>query len=383
MQANDITRERLRRLAGFRADDAKVLSLFINLDPREFATAAARSTEVRSLLDRAARLIREDGGLGHAAQASLRADLERIEAELGGGVLDAKGAHGLAVFAASAVDLFEVLKLSEPVDHDPVIADSPFIEPLSAIGPAERWCVLLVNRRVARLFCGPGAALEEVEMIEDALRRRHDQGGRSQANYQRSIDKDADDHLRHAAKVAFAHLQADLPVGILVGAPHELAGDFEAHLHPYLRARLAGRLDLDVEHTSADDVRRAAATRIEAAAREGEDAALARLVEAFAGGPGRAASGLPEVLAVVHEQRVETLLVEAGFAAPGVRCPTCGWLGADEAAGCPADGSATERVDDIVEAAVERALTQAADVRVLRDRAELASHGRIAAVLRF
>jgi hypothetical protein len=32
---------------------------------------------------------------------------------------------------------------------------------------------------------------------------------------------------------------------------------------------------------------------------------------------------------------------------------------------------------------VERALTQAADVRVLRDRAELASHGRIAAVLRF
>ena len=40
-------------------------------------------------------------------------------------------------------------------------------------------------------------------------------------------------------------------------------------------------------------------------------------------------------------------------------------------------------VDDLVEAAVERALTQAADVRVLRDRAELASHGRIAAVLRF
>jgi peptide chain release factor subunit 1 len=384
MQANDITRERLRRLAGLRAgDDAKVLSLFVNLDPREFATAAARSTEVRSLLDRAARLIREGNGLSHAAQASLRADIERIEAELGGGGLDAKGAHGLAVFASSAIDLFEVLKLSEPVDHDPVIADAPFIEPLSAIGPPERWCALLVNRRVARLFCGPGAALEEVELIQDELRRRHDQGGWSQANYQRSIDKDADDHLRRAAKVAFAHLQDDLPAGILVGAPAELAGDFEAHLHPYLRERLAGRLDLDVEHTSADDVRRAAATRIEAAAREREDAALARLVEAFAGGPGRAASGLAQVLAAVHEQRVETLLVEAGFAAPGVRCPTCGWLGADEATECPADGSATERADDIVETAVERALTQAADIRVLRDRAELASHGRIAAVLRF
>jgi peptide subunit release factor 1 (eRF1) len=383
MQANDITPERLRRLAGTRAGDAKVLSLFVNLDPREFATPAARRTEVRSLLDRAARRVREEDGLSHAAQASLRADLERLEAEFGTSGLDAKGAHGLAVFTASAVDLFEVLKLPEPVEHDPVIADTPFVEPLSAIGTPDRWCALLVNRRVARLFCGPGAALQEIAHIEDDVRGRHDQGGWSQPNYQRSIDKDADDHLRRAAQVAFEELKADLPAGLLVGAPSEVASAFESHLHPYLRDRLAGRLDVDVEHASADDVRRAAAPRVEAAARQHEDAAIARLVEAFAGGPGRAASGLPEVLAVLHEQRVETLLVEAGFAAPGVRCPTCGWLGADETAECPADGSATEHVDDIVEAAVERALTQAADIHVLRDRAELASHGRIAAVLRF
>jgi len=383
MQANDITPERLRRLAGIRAGDAKVLSLFVNLDPREFAAPAARRTEVRSLLDRAARRVRDEDGLSHAAQASLRSDLERLEAELGAGGLDAKGAHGLAIFAASTLDLFEVLKLPEPVEHDPVIADTPFIEPLSAIGAPQRWCALLVNRRVARLFCGQGAALEEIEHIEDDVRGRHDQGGWSQPNYQRSIDKDADDHLRRAAQVAFERLKDDLPAGLLVGAPSEVASAFESHLHPYLRDRLAGRLDVDVEHASADDVSRAAAPRIEAAAREHEDAAVARLIEALAGGPGRAASGLAEVLAVLHEQRVETLLVEGGFAAPGVRCPTCGWLGADETAECPADGSATEHVDDIVEAAVERALTQAADIHVLRDRAELASHGRIAAVLRF
>ncbi len=382
MQANDITQERLRRLAGIRPGEAKVLSLFLSLDPREFATAPARSTEIRSVLDRAARMIREDEALDHEARAALRADLERVHAELGGG-MDARGAHGLAVFASSAADLFEVLRLSEPVDHDPVIADAPFIEPLSAIGAPERWCVLLVNRRVARLFCGPGAALEEVELIEDDLRRRHDQGGWSQANYQRSIDKDVADHLRHAAEVAFAHLKRDLPEGILIGAPPELASEVEGHLHPYLRERLAGRLEIDVEHTSADEVRRAAAPSIERAAQAREDAALARLAEAFGAGSGRAASGLPEVLAAVHEQRVEILLVDDGFAAPGVRCPTCGWLGTDDAAACPADGSAVEHLGDVVEAAVERSLTQAADIRVLRDRAELTSHGHVAAVLRF
>jgi len=382
MQANDITRERLRRLADTRPAQGKVLSLFLNLDPREFATAPARSTEIRSMLDRAARRVRDHESLTHEERAALRADLERTQAELGDGGL-AKGAHGVAVFASGPAGLFEVLKLSEPIEHDPVIADAPFIVPLSAIGPPDRWCVVLVNRRTARLLCGVSGQLEEVELIRDDVHGQHDQGGWSQANYQRSIDKDADDHLRHAAKVAFARLQDDLPVGILVGGPQELAGDFEAHLHPYLRERLAGRLDLDVEHTSGDDVRRAAAPRIEAAAREREDAALARLVEAFAGGHWRAASGLPEVLAAVHEQRIETLLVEAGFAAPGVRCPSCGWLGADQTEACPADGTATERLSDVVEAAVERALTQAADIRVLRDRAELTSHGRIAAVLRF
>ena len=382
MQANDITHERLRRLAGIRAGEAKVLSLFLSLDPREFATPPARSTEVRSVLDRAARMIREDEALDHEARTSLRADLERVQAELGG-AMDARGAHGLAVFASSAADLFEVLKLSEPVDHDPVIADAPFIEPLSAIGAPERWCVLLVNRRVARLFCGPGAALEEFELIEDDLRRRHDQGGWSQANYQRSIDKDVADHLRHAAEVAFARLKRDLPVGILIGAPAELASEFEGHLHPYLRERLAGRLEIDVEHTSPDEVRRAAAPSIERAAQAREDRALARLAEAFGAGSGRAASGLSEVLGAVHEQRVEILLVDDGFAAPGVRCPTCGWLGAGDDAACPADGSAVEHLGDVVEAGVERSLTQSAEVRVLRDRAELASHGHVAAVLRY
>jgi peptide chain release factor subunit 1 len=383
MQANDITRERLRRLAATRPDGAKVLSLFLNLDPREFATPPARATEVRSMLDRAARIVREERSLTHAERASLKEDLERVRVELGDGSPDLKGAHGLAVFASSAADLFEVLRLSEPVDHDPVIADTPYIEPLSAIGTPERWCVLLVNRRIARLLCGTGGALEEIALVEDDIRGQHDQGGWSQANYQRSIEKDVADHLKRVAETAFATLKHGLPAGILVGAPHELAGEFEARLHPYLRDRLAGRLDIDVERSTVEEVRRAAWPRIEEAARRRQDAALARLAEVFAAGGGRAASGLNAVLGAVHEQRVAALLVDAGFSAPGVVCPTCGWLGRPDATECPADGSATEPREDVVEVAVERAVGQDAEIQLLRDRPELASHGHIAALLRF
>jgi len=129
-------------------------------------------------------------------------------------------------------------------------------------------------------------------------------------------------------------------------------------------------------------VRRTAAERIAAVAREREDHALGRLAELF-GSNGRAASGLADVLFAVHEQRVETLLVDRGYTAPGVCCPQCGFLGGKGFSECPADGTPTERRENVVEAALERAIRQSANVHVIRDRPELASHGHIAAILRF
>jgi peptide chain release factor subunit 1 len=382
MQANDITRDRLRTLAQADVGGAKVLSLFLNLDPREFATPPARSTEVRSLLDRAGRLVQKEAEhLTHGQKESLRADLERVGSELGNGT-GTKGAHGLAIFSCSAAGLFEVLRLSEPVDHEPVISDAPYLAPLSAVGAPERWCVVLVNRRSARLLCGSREALEEIALVDDGVRNRHDQGGWSQANYQRSVDKDVQDHLKHVAEVVFLQMKRDLPEGVIVGGPQETVADFEAALHPYVRERLAGRIDIDVDNSSIEDVRRTAAERITAAAREREDRALGRLAELF-GSNARAASGLSDVLAAVHEQRVEALLVDRGYSAPGVCCPQCGFLGGDEVATCPADGTRVERREDVVEAAIARAITQSADVHVLRDRPELASHGHVAAILRF
>jgi peptide chain release factor subunit 1 len=382
MQANDITRDRLRRLADVDVGGAKVLSLFLNLDPREFATPPARSTEIRSLLDRAGRLVREESEqLTHEQKESLKSDLERVAAALGNGA-GTKGAHGMAIFTCSAAGLFEMLRLSEPVDHEPVVSDGPYLAPLSTIGEAGKWCVVLVNRRTARLFCGSSESLDEIALVDDATRNKHDQGGWSQANYQRSVDKDVQDHLKHVAEVVFLQMKAELPDGVLVGGPQETLTDFEGTLHPYLRERLAGRIDIAVENTSPEDVRRTAAERIAVVAREREDQALARLAELF-GSNGRAASGLTDVLTAVHAQRVETLLVDRGYTAPGVCCPQCGFLGGESLLECPADGTPTERRENVVEAAIERAIRQSANVHVVRDRPELASHGHIAAILRF
>src|SRR6202011_4856744 len=51
--ATEITSDRLRELAEARRTDGKVLSLYINLDPREFATPPARASAVNAVLDEA------------------------------------------------------------------------------------------------------------------------------------------------------------------------------------------------------------------------------------------------------------------------------------------------------------------------------------------
>ena len=93
-------------------------------------------------------------------------------------------------------------------------------------------------------------------------------------------------------------------------------------------------------------------------------------------------AGLAPTLSALVERRVDTLVVSDGFEAPGLRCPACDWLGVKGRA-CPVCDTAMDLVDDVVEEAIEAALTQSCRVEVCRDNADLDVLGRVAAMLRF
>ena len=65
MQVSAPGRDQLRQLAELRLDRPVVLSLYLNLDPSEFATPPARKTAIRSLVDEAERRLRDHDGLSH------------------------------------------------------------------------------------------------------------------------------------------------------------------------------------------------------------------------------------------------------------------------------------------------------------------------------
>lgn len=376
MQVSAPDRDQLRRLAEVRLERPVVLSLYLSLDPSEFATPPARKTAVRSLVDEAERRVREQSGLSHEDLSALHASLERASNFLEN-ELPTDGAHGVAVFASEPADLFQVLKLPRSVANQVALGHSPLVGPLARLERHERWCVALVNRRDARILRGSPESLREVEQIHDEVFGQHDQGGLAQSRYQRGVEKEKDDHLKHTGDALMRHFKRQPFQRLIVGGPREVVTAFESKLHQYLQERLAGRIEVDVEHSSPDEVLAAARPLIEELERARELEALERLGE-------RGVAGVENVLPPLHERRVETLVLDEQFGGvPGVQCPECGWL-ALEGDRCPADGSEVIRLDDVTEAMIELSVQQAAELLPVRhERGALEAHGGAAALLRF
>jgi peptide chain release factor subunit 1 len=376
MQVSAPDRDQLRRLAELRLDRPVVLSLYLNLDPSQFATPPARKTSVRSLVDEAERRLRERNGLADEDRKALQASLDRA-ADFLEKDLPSDGAHGLALFASEENDLFEALKLPRSVPNQVAIGHSPLVGPLARLARRERWCLALVNRRDARIFRGSPDGLREIEQIHDDVPGQHDQGGWSQARYQRSIDKDKDDHLKDTGDALMRHFKRQPFERLIVGGPREVVSDFEQKLHHYLQERLAGRIEVDVERSNADQVLEAVRPLIEKLEHKREQDVLEKLGE-------RGACGLENVLPPLNERRVGLLILDEQFGGvTGVQCLECGWLGL-EGDRCPADGSEVAELDDLTEAMIELSVQQAADLLAVRyERGALEAHGGAAALLRF
>jgi peptide chain release factor subunit 1 len=367
-----------------RQEGAPVISFYLDLDPESFATAPARATQIRSLIDEAAREVESDSSLAHDEKQGLREDLKRIDDYLRSPDAPFQGARSLAVFSSTPDGLSEAVQVPRPVQARVVIERRPYVEPLVEATDSRRWCVVLVSRREGRVLAGPADCVRERQSLHDNVHGQHEQGGWSQANYERSVEKDADDHLRRIADAVKRRYLRERFVRLAVGGPHEVVARFEGMLSDELRARLAPeRVHVDLSSATDEQLRAAVSRLVEHDEQRRERGALDLLAERLGAG-GRAAGGPEATLAALNERRVETLLLDSDAIRPnrrGARCPSCGLLTLEDGE-CPADGTTLENVD-LREATVESALAQDAEVLLTRHYRDLGPHEGIAALLRF
>jgi peptide chain release factor subunit 1 len=372
-----------------RTGEHPVVSVYLDLDPSQFATARARATQVRSLIDEAERDGRLAGDeLSHEDRAVLTSDLDRLQEYLGSDELPVSGARTVAVFCSGQDDLFEVIPLGGVIAPRVVIAPTPYLEPLVTAPDDGRTAVVLVSHRSGRIQVGAPRDLVEAEDVSDDVHGRTARGGLSQHNYERSIEADVQHHMRHVAEELYRSWQQEPFSRLVLGGTAQDVDQFASELSNDLRPLLApGRLDLDAETASISEVSKALAPVLDQGREAAGAAALAELQDRL-GAKSRAARGIEDTIEALNERRVETLLLAHNFTAEGVRCPRCGLLYPEGTVNCPTDGGPTTPVTDLREAAVQAAVLQDASVLVFGEGSDpapppLQHGGGIAALLRF
>src|SRR5690606_13283040 len=137
------------------------------------------------------------------------------------------------------------------------------------------------------------------------------------------------------------------------GGSAESVAEVEGLLHPYLKERLTERIHVGA-NASLEEVHDQVLVVQAGAERAIEAAAVARLRDAVGAGR-KGVAGLSATLDALRDRKAEYLLVSHDYVDSGWRCPSCGGLAAvgPTCAGC---SSTMERVDDVVEEAVQDAL---------------------------
>jgi peptide chain release factor subunit 1 len=397
MQLQEMTSARLRALTEVEIPAGRVVSLYLNLDPESFGTIPARQSAVRSAIDELGRRIDDVAGeLGHDELVALREDRARIE-EFLTRELDAEGAHGVAIFACAPADLWEVSRLPHTVDFEVAVDTVPHVEQLARDAAPGTWAVVPISRSRGRILRGDSRRLVQTYRRDDDVHGQHDQGGWSQPRYMRSVDREADAHVRAVLDALYRAYRQRPFDHLLFVAAGDVWPAVERGLHADLEPLLSGRVAADAEIAGPDEILEMVRPEMERVEVERELALVARLSHGLGTGE-RAAAGLQPTLDALLQQRVEALLLLDGFATPGAVCRSCGWMGADaDAARCPVDGEAVVRHDNIADVAIASALQQNASVLVVPRRddpgdletgpsasyLQLQGHGGIAAVLRF
>jgi peptide chain release factor subunit 1 len=374
-----LTWEDVRRLAEYRAPRGSAISLYVDLAPTDSPTPRDATSRVNALLADG----HKDGAaleLSHQEKEALKRDFERIERYFEH-EFERDGAHGLALFCAGLDDLWVSLQLPEAVPDGIKVEREFYLAPLAPlVGRGDGALVAVVNRERGSLYrLRAGRLVEDADLSEEQP-RRHDQGGWSQARFQRHIDELAADHFRRVAEEIDRRVRAATGTRLVIACPEEVRAEFEQLLSQQARHALAGWAAVEA-HAGPPEVQAAVKPVLDRARAEEEAAQLERFREEL-GREGRAVGGWAGTLEAASDARVEVLLYAEGAQGAAWQCPKCGRAAADGGE-CPLDGTPLEERKDGLDVALHLTLAHGGSVCVVHERRDLDPLEGIGALLRF
>ena len=370
----------LREIAAFTAENGCAISLYLDLDPSVSPTAGDAASRVNSLLDDGVRRAAASRNLSHEQRQALNDDLERIRRYLNQ-EFEREGTRGLAVFAAGLDNIWKPIPLIDSVPDGIKIGREFYLAPLvPLVGRGDGALVAVVGREQGRLFRLQGGRLRELANRTEEQHGRHDQGGWSQAGYQRHIEELVGRHLRGVAEELDRQVRRLRSPRVVIVSSEQTRAEFDDLLPSATRNALAGWTQAEA-HASPAELLEAVRPVLDTWRQSQEQGSIERWREER-GRNGRAAAGWSETLEAASDGRVETLLFTEGAERAAFVCPECGR--ASVASGnCPLDGVRMEPEPNGLDLAVHQTLRHGGSVWALQFHQDLDPVEQIGALLRY
>ena len=370
----------LRELAGFRAEKGCAISVYVDLDPTVAPTAADASSRIHSLIHEGEIRAANAHELSHEQREALRGDLVRIR-DFFESEFDRDGSRGVAVFCAGLDNAWRTLPLADPVADKIAVGREFYLSPLvPLVGRGDGALIAVVGRERGSVYIARGGKLEELVDQFDETPGRHDQGGWSQARYQRHIESLVHEHLKVVAEQLDRRVRRLQSPRIVIVTTEETRAELEDVLSHEVKAAIVGWTQAEA-HASRPELLAAAQPILEAWHAKQEQQAAERWREEIGRG-GRATAGWAPTLEAASDARIELLLFQSGAERSAFQCPKCGRVSA-EGGPCPLDGTQMEGRDDGLNLAVHQTLAHGGSVLALRHHQDLEPVEGIGALLRY
>ncbi len=367
-----ITEDDIRALAKVRSNGTPVTSCYLDVDGGRYV----RPDDYERVLDTMLRRVRVRPEVDESVTADLAWIVDRVAEGF-----DRSVTRGVAIFACGVMDLFVVHELPVSVRSELLVNPTPAVGQLELVlQQSEKVAVLAADKQHARVFVYRlGELVHHSERTDDLGRDYDTVGEHDRGGVDHHREEMAHQHLRHAAELAWSVYQDEGFDHLVLAAPAAVVGEIEGDLHPYLRERLHKRPELPAN--APEPELRAGALAAEREIEQAREASLVEELRTAVASNGRAVAGIDDVLAALAERRIDRLVVSDGYAVEGWMCESCSRL-ATVGRQCTC-GAEMTHIADLVEEAVEAALSQSCRVDVCAGNADLDVLGRVGALLRY
>ena len=378
----DISRQ-LARLTGVPPGTHRFVTCYLKLEPRD-RTRGKYLIKLKNRI-RVAEHSLDGQGLDRKVREGVKQDLDRITEYLRNPA-QLPDARGVALFACSPLDIFEIVPLPLVYRSRLAVDRTPLVRELASVEDEfGRLLTVVFDRTAARFFLVTAFAATEVADLRAETTRggkyhsdRQGAPGRGEQTYHNRIREEKQRHYEQVARRLFELNRSDPVQGIVLCGGAE-AGALEPFLHPYVAERLMGIARLNPKEVTAATVRETTLAVRESYEREAERELGHEMKEGL--GSGWAVNGTEPTLRALSRGQVRTLLVDADAGGPGFRCSESGRLTPAER-DCRAEGAPVP-VLDIVDEAIEEALRQRVTVDVVYDPEACRALDGLAGLLRF